>query len=239
MIRETTLEEISDGKLYESNDLVKAETNNCSGCRALCCKNMDKSIVLDPRDIFELTIGRFFDENKEQIGETISFNDLVDSKKIALNIVDGVILPNITMDNETKSCQFLDEFDRCSVHKNRPGICRMFPLGRAWMGPDNFKYILQTNQCHKEGLTKVKVKKWLGISELEEYEKFSCLWHKYLTDVRTNLSGLDDNSRHIFNMYNLKTFYTTSYKAKNLTGFYREFSMRLKKAYKELNLVDI
>ena len=101
MIRETTLEEISDGKLYESNDLVKAETNNCSGCRALCCKNMDKSIVLDPRDIFELTIGRFFDENKEQIGETISFNDLVDSKKIALNIVDGVILPNITMDNET------------------------------------------------------------------------------------------------------------------------------------------
>ena len=33
MRREQTLEEISDGKLYDSNDMVKADSHNCEGCK--------------------------------------------------------------------------------------------------------------------------------------------------------------------------------------------------------------
>lgn len=36
MKRQVTMEEISDGKLYTSNDLVKADCGDCEGCHACC-----------------------------------------------------------------------------------------------------------------------------------------------------------------------------------------------------------
>lgn len=39
MRREVTLEEISDGRLYEANDMVKADCQGCSGC-CECCRGM-------------------------------------------------------------------------------------------------------------------------------------------------------------------------------------------------------
>ena len=36
MKRQVTMEEISDGKLYTSNDLVKADCDDCEGCHACC-----------------------------------------------------------------------------------------------------------------------------------------------------------------------------------------------------------
>lgn len=36
MRREQTLEEISDGKLYDSNDMVKADCHDCEGCCDCC-----------------------------------------------------------------------------------------------------------------------------------------------------------------------------------------------------------
>ena len=55
MYREESLEDISDGKLYTDNDMVKADTAGCVGCRQVCCHGMDKSIVLDPFDVHRLT----------------------------------------------------------------------------------------------------------------------------------------------------------------------------------------
>ena len=54
MERNVRMEDISDGKLYSSNDMVKADTGNCQGCSA-CCRGMGKSIILDPFDIYQLT----------------------------------------------------------------------------------------------------------------------------------------------------------------------------------------
>ena len=56
MIREVDLQEISDGKLYTANDLVKAGCNDCAGCSA-CCRGMGNSIVLDPLDMHRLSQG--------------------------------------------------------------------------------------------------------------------------------------------------------------------------------------
>ena len=36
MRREVTLEEISDGKLYDANDMVKADCQDCKGCFDCC-----------------------------------------------------------------------------------------------------------------------------------------------------------------------------------------------------------
>ena len=47
MRREQTLEEISDGKLYDSNDMVKADCHDCEGC-CDCCQGMGDSVILYP-----------------------------------------------------------------------------------------------------------------------------------------------------------------------------------------------
>ena len=44
MKREISLEEISDGKLYGSGDMVKVGCDDCRGCSA-CCRGMGSSFV--------------------------------------------------------------------------------------------------------------------------------------------------------------------------------------------------
>ena len=56
MEREIDLKEISDGKLYSSSDMVKADCGDCKGCSA-CCQGMGSSILLDPYDIYRLSTG--------------------------------------------------------------------------------------------------------------------------------------------------------------------------------------
>ena len=56
MRREQTLEEISDGKLYDSNDMVKADCHDCEGC-CDCCQGMGDSVILDPYDVHRLSVG--------------------------------------------------------------------------------------------------------------------------------------------------------------------------------------
>ena len=130
MERNIDMKEVSDGRLYTSNDLVKADCGGCEGCSA-CCQGMGESIVLDPLDIHRLCCGLHTD-----------FNGLM-VDKIELQIVDSVILPNLKMaSGNTEACSFLNPEGRCSIHAFRPGICRLFPLGRFYEN-GSFKYFLQ------------------------------------------------------------------------------------------------
>ena len=51
MLRDIDLNEISDGRLYTANDMVKADCMGCQGCSS-CCQGMGDSIVLDPYDMY-------------------------------------------------------------------------------------------------------------------------------------------------------------------------------------------
>ena len=53
MKREVDMNEISDGRLYGLNDMVKVGCNDCEGCSA-CCQGMGDSVKLDPLDIYRL-----------------------------------------------------------------------------------------------------------------------------------------------------------------------------------------
>ena len=157
MKRNIDMNEISDGKLYDVNDMVKADCNDCKGCSA-CCQGMGQSILLDPLDIYTLTVGL-----------NTSFEQLL-AEAIELNVVDGVILPNLKMTSEKDACYFLNENGRCSIHSFRPGICRLFPLGRFYENHD-FKYFLQVHECKNPNKTKVKVKKWIDTPNDELIKK--------------------------------------------------------------------
>lgn len=224
MIRQESLEEISDGKLYSENDCVKADTGNCAGCRQVCCKGMEASIVLDPYDVYRLT---------QKTGK--SFNELINDK-IEINIVDGIMLPNMRMDPDTNACGFLLNDNRCAIHDARPGVCRMFPLGRYWEDDTHFKYILQKGQCNKDNLFKIKVKKWIDMHEGEPYREFIILWHVYLKQIKSAALNLDEQQLRILCMYTLKTFFVTPYMSSDADGFFREVRERIQKAYTDLGM---
>lgn len=235
MIRDCSLEEISDGKLYTENDMVKADTCNCEGCKSVCCHGMDNTIVVEPYDIYRMT---------EELGTT--FDDLLQGK-IVINQVDGILLPNLAMAEETNSCSFLDADKRCMIHKARPALCRLFPLGRYWEDETHFKYILQVGQCKKNNLAKIKVKKWLDTENLTEYNEYVVLWHQYLKRIQAavagiyNLAAAGDITGELaatqvktICLYTLKMFYRMPYDGEET--FFEQFKIRINNAYEALGL---
>jgi len=221
MKREVNLNEISDGKLYGLNDLVKAECNDCKGCSA-CCQGMGSSIILDPLDIFRLLMNL-----------NCTFEELL-KDKIELNIVDGIILPNLKMAGPLEKCSFLNEEGRCSIHSFRPGICRLFPLGRYYEN-HSFQYFLQVHECKKENKTKVKVRKWIDTPDLKNNEQFIIDWHYFLMDVQQILKQTQDVNRvKEINMYILQHFYIKLYD--KTVDFYTQFYERFDEARKAVNI---
>ncbi|MBS6397797.1 MAG: YkgJ family cysteine cluster protein [Clostridiales bacterium] len=211
MERNIDMKEVSDGKLYTSNDLVKADCGGCTGCSA-CCRGMGTSITLDPLDIFRLCGGLHMD-----------FTGLM-VDKIELNIVDSLILPNLKMTDQSETCAFLNEEGRCSIHAFRPGICRLFPLGRFYEN-GSFRYFLQVHECPKENKSKVKVKKWLDTPELRKYEQFVSDWHYYLKELQKQVEADAEQIKPV-SMELLNQFYVLPYDME--ADFYGQFYTRLK-----------
>ena len=117
---------------------------------------------------------------------------MVDKRE--LQIVDSVILPNLKMaSGNTEACSFLNPEGRCSIHAFRPGICRLFPLGRFYEN-GSFKYFLQVHECPKPNKTKVKIKKWLDTPNLKTYEKYIADWHFFLKGLQEYVMNLTSDS---------------------------------------------
>lgn len=214
MKRNIDLKEISDGRLYSSGDMVKADCRDCEGCSD-CCRGMGSSIILDPMDLWRLHRGIHKD-----------FQALLEAGDIELNIVDGMILPDLKMDSARDACPFLDGQGRCSIHSWRPGICRLFPLGRYYE-ENGFKYFIQIHECSKQERGKIKIKKWLGIPNLKAYEDYILEWHRFLGQCGEALDTLSEENVRILTLYVLRRFYETAYLAADENGFYEEFAARL------------
>lgn len=215
MLRECDINEISDGKRYQANDMVKLGCNDCKGCHS-CCAGMEDTIVLDPYDIYRLT------RNLE-----MDFTQLMQGR-IALHVEEGLILPHLAMSEETGACSFLNEEGRCSIHAHRPGICRLFPLGRIYEN-DGFSYFLQVNECVRENRTKEKIKNWLNTPRLKDYEAFILKWHNYTKEMQAFLADREDAKD--WNMLHLQMFYMMPYASED---FYEEFEVRLAEMKKRM-----
>ena len=180
MLRYENIEDISDGNIYSEADEVCVGTNGCEGCSFCCKSDMGKSIVLTPYDMYELTAAT-----------DKCFDELLVDFVIELSMIDGVVLPHLKMD---KGCSFLKD-DRCSIHLHRPGICRLFPLGRLY-NDSGFDYIVQTGQCPKENKTPVVISDWLGIENLQANTEFINKWHRFLKFERKKVASIREMAGH-------------------------------------------
>lgn len=213
------LSEISDGKIYTSNDMARVACQDCAGCHA-CCEGMGESIVLDPMDMWRLRVatGKGFEELMQ--------------KEIELHVVEGLILPNLAMTGEREQCAFLNQEGRCSIHAYRPGLCRVFPLGRIYE-EHYIRYFLQPEGCRKVERTKVKVSKWIDTPQLKKYEDFLLTWHGLRRSVEERISKeTSERTAKTINMFLLNLFYVTPYDAEQ--DFYVQFAERMEQAVKTL-----
>ena len=219
MERNIDMKEVSDGKLYTSNDMVKADCHDCEGC-CDCCQGMGDSVILDPYDVCRLSRG-LGKQPQELIGTVLE-----------LGVSDGNILPHLMMKGKEESCVFLNEEGRCSVHAIRPGFCRLFPLGRIYED-GGFKYFLQVYECAKETRTKVKVKKWIDMPEPKRYDEFVCTWHYFLKDLE-RVIGKDTSGQaaKTVSLYLMKQFYLIPYNKEE--EFYPQFEERMAGAKRAL-----
>lgn len=207
-------------KLYTANDMVKV-CSGCGGCSE-CCRGMGESVILDPLDVRRLqaALGKDFSELSQQCLE--------------LNVVDGVILPNLRMAGEREQCVFLDARGRCSIHAHRPGFCRMFPLGRYYHD-GTFSYFLQRGECRTEPKTKVKISRWIDMPDGKRYERYVLDWHNFLESVQTLLEHeKEEQLARDLNVYILEQFYAAPYTADD---FYGQFEERLKKVKKLMKII--
>lgn len=195
--------------------MAKIACRSCSGCGA-CCRDMGDSIHLDPYDLYLLT---------ENLGR--SFSDLL-NVSIGLRPREGLVLPHLLMKESSQGlpcCTFLDREGRCSVHSFRPGLCRLFPLGRDYDGT-SFSYFIVEGGCAMPGKSKVRISSWLGYDDLASYEAFTSRWHYFVKDMQQILRQSDDPeaSRQLA-LYILQKFYVQPWDPDR--GFFTEFEERL------------
>ena len=217
MERHVDMQEISDGKKYHSNDMAKLGCNDCEGCSE-CCRNTGKSIVLDPWDVYMLTTNL-----------KCSFESLLE-KYVELNVIEGIILPNLKIEENGKGCHFLSEGGRCKIHGFRPGFCRLFPLGRLYEN-GTFTYFLQTQECLKERRTKMKISKWLSIPDLAQYEQFVNEWHYFIKGFQKRYRQISQEELKKYNMFLLQVFFLSPYQDGD---FYEQFAKRIELAKSQL-----
>lgn len=224
MKRNISLAEISDGRLYGGSDMVRADCHGCRGC-ADCCRGMGSSVILDPCDVHRLECG---------LGKGLDI--LLAEGKAELNVVDGCILPNLKMTGPGEGCAFLNEQGRCSIHAFRPGICRLFPLGRYYENGD-FKYIIQIHECSAENRSKVKVSKWIDTPRQGKNHDFVCRWHYLLNDLEGMIGDCRDEAlAKQVNMALLHTFYLERYGPER--DFYEQFDERYERFQEMLRQIQ-
>lgn len=210
MNRNVDINEISDGRLYDANDMAKLGVDDCSGCHA-CCTGMGDSITLDPYDIYRLEKG---------LGK--SFEELL-AEHLELRVADGVILPCLKM-GANDACSFLNVEGRCSIHPYRPGICRLFPLGRIYEN-ETHRYFLQVHECMKERQSKIKIKKWIDTPDFSRYENYIDRWHYSLKNITDCAGEMPEEQLKQVNMLLLNKFYIASYNTEQ--DFYPQFEERM------------
>lgn len=221
MISNVRLDAISDGRVYGINDMVKADAGGCNGCSA-CCHGVGELVVLTPFDVYEI-VGHL----------SIPFDELL-GDQLELRLNDKILLPHLKMHGEQERCSFLDKDDRCTIHGFRPNICRLFPLGRVYE-QDDFKYFLQVGACTKSNLSKIKVKKWIGIQNYAMNKTFILAWYHLLKALTFRLKFIREDKELITIQEDLlDTFYRIPSDADD---FYEEFFKRLPEAKNRLGIL--
>ena len=171
------------------------------GCRMCgkCCTNRT-DIILNPRDVYNIAkelnkrTGEVLDEYGEcHIGHSSNF-PIIRLKAVGFD----------------KHCPLLNG-RKCSVHKAKPTVCALFPLGRTFrldkaeggkVNPKDVIYLLQESgcPCNKE---KHSVRQWLTDFGIPIEDQYHADWRNMISELSIKCREL----KKLLNEAEMKTVY--------------------------------
>lgn len=220
---------------YTKCDSAIISCNDCKGC-SKCCENMGDTIVLDPYDIWMITSNL-----KIAGGHAVTYDILVsEDGPFELTNQNGLVLPSIKMvaDERKKApeksgcCPFLNQLGRCSIHSIRPGLCRLFPLGRNFY-EDHITYFVLEGElgCPSKEKSEAEIANWLAIPDIEKYEAFQLSWHTIKKNLLSAISeGFSDGTLSMTDASKLISRFLTIFYATNYgSDFFASYEENVKR----------
>ncbi len=161
---------------------------HCVRC-GQCCINRE-DILLSPMDIYKmakelkLTPSQFF------------------AKYCETYVGDTSRIPIIRLQpiGEEKRCPLLKN-RKCSIHKAKPSVCALYPLGRyisikkddystEGIGDSVVKYLLQPIECGDNSQTHT-VRDWLADFDIETEDEAFIRWHQTIAKLSSTIAELE------------------------------------------------
>lgn len=207
-------------RYFHANDLARIACPDCAGCGE-CCRGMGDTIVLDPYDAHQLAAG---------LGRP--FASLI-GNEVDLHVENGITLPHLAMAAPTEACSFLGADGRCRIHTFRPGICRLYPLARDYQ-EEPLRYFILPGACKGHALSKVRIRNYLELPEISEYEAFKTRWHHFLKKAEdAAMKEKDEAVLKKLSLFILKNFFFTPYQG---DSFYALAERRIRRSAHYLGL---
>ena len=160
----------------------------CDQCGKCCTHRED--IILSPMDIFKMA--------KELKMTPVEFYH----EYCVFNIGEHTRMPIVRLASEGKDthCVLLKNH-RCSVHKVKPAVCAMFPLGRYMsfekddynaeaIDTSKVKYLLQPPECGDESETHT-VREWLSGFDIKLEDEAFVQWQKAISRFSSKFKELE------------------------------------------------
>ena len=161
---------------------------HCDQCGKCCTHRED--IILSPMDIFKMA--------KELKMTPVEFYH----EYCVFNIGEHTRMPIVRLASEGKDthCVLLKNH-RCSIHKVKPAVCAMFPLGRYMsfekddynaesIDTSKVKYLLQPPECGDESETHT-VREWLSGFDIKLEDEAFVQWQKAISRFSNKFKELE------------------------------------------------
>jgi Fe-S-cluster containining protein len=172
-------------------------------CFNECCG--DVNIFLTPYDVLRM---------KKALGVTSSqFLDKYTQMPIQKDMKYPVVMFKMDESQPHQPCQLVGS-DGCTIYKDRPWPCRMYPLGLASPKDDDtgeeFFFLMKEDVCRGfEQRREWTVREWLEDQEVTPYQEFGRLYKELtLHDYFAKGKSLSPERMNLFHMacYDLDTF---------------------------------
>ena len=169
------------------------------GCFTQCCA--DLNLVLTPYDIVRIKnrLGMLSDAFLNKHTDTIMDNH-PQFPMIKLKM----------LNDEKRRCPFVSP-DGCTIYEDRPGACRIYPLGRAATKPDaqgdtREKFFI-VNESHCLGFKEDRewtIEEWITNEGVDEYNTMNDQWIEIITSQKT--IGPEKNLHQKIQMFSMASY---------------------------------
>lgn len=188
------------------NNKLKMEDTFTFDCRACgnCCRDRE-DILLSPYDLFrgakclDINTQEFFDKYCETyLGPSSGIPLVRLLPKPIIKTLYRIPPPHST------ACPLLAHDGKCKIHKAKPTVCALFPLGRyikidQKTGEKELCYYQQNGSCRGQSNTKKHtVSGWLADFDLEDSEQAFLMWSDftaYAGDLMRQFKKASDNMK--------------------------------------------